>query len=173
MGLQAFIDWLVSFTFNQFQPQIKFAKKCSWAIEPTRRKDGSLGYDLYTPISLEFKPGEQIVVDTGIIFELPSYVGMFIWGKSSVTLRQIYVCSGAVDPGYTGSVGVILQNDSSKTVTIDERKPIARVTFQLAIRPIIIEIDKKDVSETARGERGFGGNKEWYIPEREVQPNDH
>ena len=162
--LQRYINWFISFLFNNFGPKIKVAKKFSNAIYPTCRKDGSLGFDLYTPEKIEIESGERSVIDTGIIFEFPYYLGMYVWDKSSVALsKHLTVCGGVIDPGYIGSIGVIMQNCYSKKVIIPEGSAIAQVVFHFAIRPILTDVEKTEIRQSDRGERGFGGDREWYI----------
>ena len=36
--------------------------------------------------------------------------------------------------------------------------------IHLAIRPEPVVVDRMEISETDRGERGFGGNENWNIP---------
>ena len=163
--LQRFFNWFVGFMFNNFEPKVKFAKKFSNAIDPTCRKDGSLGFDLYTPERVEIESGERLVIDTGIIFEFPYYLGMYVWDKSSVALKKyLTVCGGVIDPGYSGSIGVILQNSHSKKIVLPKGTAIAQVVFHLAIRPSLIDVERTEISESVRGERGFGGDWIWYIP---------
>lgn len=159
MVLQRLATGIVSFLFRHYKPEVKYMKVRDSAIDPEQRDDQSLGFDLYAPKKIVLRPGETKTIDTGIAFEIPSYMGMYLWDKSSLALAELRVCGGVIDPGYRGSVGVIMENCSLDNFTIQKGSAIAQAVFQLAIYPEMIETT--ELSDTVRGDRGFGGKSDW------------
>lgn len=49
---------------------------------PRRATDGSCGYDFYTPIAFDLKPGEFITIPTGVRCKINDYWGLFLYPRS-------------------------------------------------------------------------------------------
>lgn len=92
---------------------------------------------------------------TGIAFEIPvGYVGL-IWEKSGLSHTYgIKLFGGVVDSGYRGEVKVGMMNLSDQPFTFEKGHKIAQMLIQKVEAPEIIEVD--ELSNTARGEKGFG-----------------
>ena len=129
------------------------------ATIPAYGSEFAAGADLYACLDkdIEVKPHQTVVVPTGIALELPlGYVGL-IYARSGLATKKGLAPAnkvGVVDCDYRGEVKVALHNHSevAQTVAVGER------VAQLVITPYIPAefIEKQQLSETVRGEGGFG-----------------
>jgi dUTP pyrophosphatase len=164
--------------------QVKIKRLNENAVIPKYAHDFDAGFDLVATEDVIVEPGETVKVPTGLAFELPPHYEMQIRPRSGVTLKtKLRVQFGTVDAGYRGEVGVIVDNVASDPFSSFDHypngidgKPIERQeqeyeydTYiirkgdriaQAVIKPIeqaqFIEVDT--LSETARGEGGFGSS---------------
>ncbi len=124
---------------------------------PKAAKAGDVAFDLYSVIDHKIKPGERYAVPTGIAVEIPpGYEGQ-VRPRSGLALKEgitVLNTPGTIDSGYRGEVKTIMINHSDVSFQITKGMRIS----QLAIRPVpevtFIEVD--DLSDTDRGEGGFG-----------------
>ncbi len=73
------------------------------------------GFDLVASEDVIIEPGETACVPTGLAFEIPEGYEMQIRPRSGITLKTpLRVQLGTVDCGYTGEVGVIVDNIAQK-----------------------------------------------------------
>lgn len=113
------------------------------------------GLDLFANEEAVLKPGEFLGVPTGLAFEIPEgYVGL-IWDKSGLAINNgLKILGGVIDAGYRGEIRVGMINLSQKEYKIEKGHKIAQILIQKIEIPEIVE--SYDLSETARGDRGFG-----------------
>lgn len=131
------------------------------ATTPTYGSEFAAGADLYACLEneLTIKPGETVLVPTGIAMELPiGYAGL-IYARSGLASKKGLAPAnkvGVVDCDYRGEVMVALHNHSQNDATILPKERIA----QLVITPYVTAdfIEKDSLSETIRGEGGFGSS---------------
>lgn len=133
--------------------RIPFKKLHPDAVEPTYAKLGDAGMDL-TAISHVSK-GIYDEYGTGIALEIPEgYVGL-IYPRSSVSGKsQILANSvGVIDSGYRGELKLRF-----KTLNNVHTYAVGDKIGQLVIMPVpaVTLIETQELSETARGEGGFG-----------------
>lgn len=136
---------------------INFSKNLFEAKIPTLQSLDSVGYDLYTTETTTLRPGQMTCVDTGIVFEMDG--GYFAWVTSKSRIARdskVIVDAGVIDPGYRGSVRVLLRNVGATTVTFEKHAAVAQVLFIPAYVPVLNEVESVP-SNTERGKRGFGG----------------
>lgn len=75
------------------------------------------GFDLVAAEDVIIEPGATACVPTGLAFEIPEGFEMQIRPRSGITLKTpLRVQLGTVDCGYTGEVGVIVDNIAQKEV---------------------------------------------------------
>lgn len=127
------------------------------AFEPLHGHDADAGFDLRLPGSGDVVyvfPGQSVIIDTGVHFEIPEgYVG-FIKSKSGLNVKKGILAEGVIDAGYTGSVVVKLYNHGDNDVRFTSGDKITQIVF-LPIPKV--ELNKVDVfAETERGDDGFG-----------------
>ena len=127
---------------------------------PFRATPGSAGMDLYACLdeNIVIKPGERVLVPTGIAIALPdnSYVA-YIYARSGLAIKNgitLSNCVGVVDSDYRGEVKVGLVNLSDTDYTVSPGDRIAQMVIAPVIIPQIEEADELD--ETERNAGGFG-----------------
>lgn len=136
--------------------QVKFKKLHTDAIVPSYAKPGDAGMDM-TAISIMDDEGFQVTYGTGIAVEIPEgYVGL-IFPRSSIRKYQIELSNsvGVIDSGYRGEI----QFTFNKTAGVPSKKyAVGDRIGQLIIipYPTIIPIESDSLSDTERGEGGFG-----------------
>lgn len=83
------------------------------AIIPTYGRDGDAGFDFYASEDVYIKPGETVIIPTGIAFQLEAGFEIQIRPRSGVSAKhklRIPNAPGTVDTGYRGEVGIIVEN---------------------------------------------------------------
>ena len=139
---------------------LKIKKVRENAVVPKYATSGAAGMDLYACIEepVTLAPGKLLMIPTGIAIELPSKdLAAFIHARSGLGVKHGICLSngvGVVDSDYRGEVCVGLCNVSDRAYTIE---PFERVA-QMVIAPVaVMEIEEaEELSDTARGEGGFG-----------------
>jgi dUTP pyrophosphatase len=121
---------------------------------PTRANPFDAGLDLYALETIPFKPGELIKVKTGIAVNIPKYCVGLIRDRSSVSLKNLKVTAGVIDPGYMGDISVVITNHSDKYGCIMAGDKIAQLLVLPVFLPQVVEQDF--IGE--RSDRGFGSS---------------
>lgn len=122
------------------------------------------GFDLFTSEDLVVEGRTKAIAKTGLIFEIPSGWGIQIKNKSGITVKgvptssgeraDITVYEGTIDMDYRGEVGIMLKNEEDFSITIPKHTKIAQGVLRKVYHCTFNEVD--EVSETVRGEGGFG-----------------
>lgn len=139
---------------------LKVKKVRENAIIPKRATEGSAGIDLYACIDkpVTVSGGDLVMVPTGIAVELPhSNVAAFVFARSGLGIKHGICPSnavGVVDSDYRGEICVGLTNHSSIPFTIEPQTRIAQLVL-MPVFPMPIK-EVKELSDTERGEKGFG-----------------
>jgi dUTP pyrophosphatase len=137
--------------------KVKIKKLKENAILPAYAHSGDAGMDLFSTEDYVIRPGERMIVSTGISMELPEGYVALIWGKSGLAVKKgIAVLGGVIEHTYRGEYGVIALNTSDEDFFIKVGEKIAQVLIQP-----IVSVDLEEVSElsdTARGDGGFGSS---------------
>jgi dUTP pyrophosphatase len=122
---------------------------------PERKRDGDAGLDLYCIEDFEIEPNEIKIVRTGIAVEIPKgYFGM-IKDRSGLASKGLHVLAGIIDENYRGEIKVVLINLGKEKLKFEKYSRIA----QLLIIPYLkVEIKEDELSQTERGENGFGSS---------------
>lgn len=154
---------------------IKFKLEHSDAKLPTQAH-GDVGFDIFSCEDMTIIEGRVQKVKTGV--RIAGYdptlavnirdknVGLSnafitvypkIEGRSSLASNGIFTVAGIIDPVYRGELTVVLANMSGKDYEIKKGDRIAQLIFYpcLTLPEIKFEI-VDEVSQTARGEKGFG-----------------
>jgi dUTP pyrophosphatase len=135
--------------------KIKIKKLNPEATLPKYAHEGDAGMDIYSCEDLIILSGERAVVSTGISTEFPENYVALIWDKSGHAVKRgIKTMAGVIDSCYRGEWKICLYNTSKENFEIKKGEKIA----QALIQPIeSVEIEEiKTLSETSRGEKGFG-----------------
>ena len=127
---------------------------------PNRGTSVSAGIDFYVPEDFEtttLKPGESVLIPSGIKVQIPRGYALIAFNKSGVSVKQgMSVGACVVDEDYEGEVHLHMINTSDKDQTI--------VTGQKLVQFVLIPVSYFDVEEvddipqrdTERGAGGFG-----------------
>lgn len=136
--------------------QIPFKKTHPNAVSPCYAKPGDAGMDL-TAVEIINNEVFQITYDTGIAVEIPQgYVGL-VFPRSSIRKYDVSLTNsvGVIDSGYRGSIQATFKKNkgvASKVYAVGER--IAQII--IVPFPFVTMIETDSLSETSRGEGGFG-----------------
>lgn len=148
--MKLFVKYLENYAKNW--PRLSFAKQ-----------DDS-GLDLRAAISKPFilKAGTRTVIPNGIQVEMKADTTNFeiqIRPRSGLAVKKgiiVVNTPGTVDWGYRGELMTILLNTSDEDFEINPGDRIAQAVICPIVRPQIVEAD--DLSETERGNTGFGSS---------------
>lgn len=127
---------------------------------PTRGTNDSAGYDLYTYFDkdkAEIKPGETLMVSTGIAVEIPSGYFAGIFARSGIASKRNLRpanCVGVIDSDYRGEVKVPIYNDSDRIQTLENKERVAQMVIMPYLSVTFKEVD--ELSESNRDLEGFG-----------------
>jgi dUTP pyrophosphatase len=126
---------------------------------PTYATEHSAGADLKANISepLQLLPQERLLIPTGIFVEIPEGFEIQIRPRSGLALNYgitVLNTPGTIDADYRGEIKVILVNLSNKAFTITPKMRIAQLVVASYARAEFIQ--KKELTESARGSGGFG-----------------
>lgn len=125
---------------------------------PERATAHAAGYDIRcAEESVTLAPGEIRLVGTGLLMELPEGLECQVRPRSGLALRHgvtLPNSPGTIDPDYRGELRVIMQNLGREPVTLERGERIAQLVFARFEAPAVVLVE--DLSETARGEGGFG-----------------
>lgn len=126
---------------------------------PHYETQASAGMDLRANLSepRTLKPLERSIVGTGLFIELPIGYEAQVRPRSGLAAKKgitVLNAPGTIDADYRGEIGVILVNLSNEDFTIQNGERIAQLIIAKHERAEWIQVE--ELSETARGEGGFG-----------------
>jgi dUTP pyrophosphatase len=127
---------------------------------PSRGTSVSAGIDFYVPEDFEtvvLKPGQSVLIPSGIKAQVPRGYALIAFNKSGVATKQgLQVGACVVDEDYEGEIHLHMVNISDKDQTV--------ATGQKLVQFVLIPVCYFDVEEveelanrnTERGSGGFG-----------------
>lgn len=176
------IDWfMVEGDYNVLEPvsialpsvnhtkiSVKITKVYGDSIIPRYQTEGAAGFDLHAYIpdydaglaqrrSIQILPGDRKLIGTGIRVQIPEGYEIQLRPRSGLALKRGITLTnspGTIDFGFTGEIGVILENRGEGSFIIRNGDRICQGVLQAVPIAEFIEVDALDESE--RGERGFG-----------------
>ena len=129
------------------------------AILPSYGSAFAAGADLYAceEEKIEIAPGETRFIHTGLALEIPVGFAGLVFARSGLACKKDLAPAnkvGVIDSDYRGEVMVALHNHGKETRSVCGGERIA----QLLIMPYAAAefIESEELSDTARGEGGFG-----------------
>ena len=141
---------------------IKVIKTHPDAVLPTANNKepgtGDSGYDLVSVERVEIAKGGSEVVPVGLTLAdmTPGY-WLRIEPRSGLGFKHsLQPHLGVIDNGYRGDLGVKLYNFGSKDYVVEKGDKIAQLVVYQLNQPVFEFTD--DVSETSRGDKGFGSS---------------
>jgi len=136
---------------------VKIKKIKDNAIIPKYVHEGDSGVDLYSAEDYLLKPGERVLVSTGLKIAIPKSYEAQIRPKSGLALNNgvsIVNTPGTIDAGYRGEIGIITINLGKENFKIEKGKKIAQMVFNKVEEAKFEEVE--DLDNTKRGDGGFG-----------------
>lgn len=126
---------------------------------PTYATKGSSGMDIKANLrdAISILPQERLLIPTGLFLEIPEGFEAQIRTRSGMALKHGLAClnsPGTIDADYRGEIKIILVNFSTENQIIQPGDRIAQMVF--AKVELIQWIESESISETSRGEGGFG-----------------
>ena len=140
--------------------QVKFKKLRPDAITPTYATDGSAGLDFYVPadhVVGGVLSGRTFTINTGISVDIPHGFALLMLSRSGHGFKhqvRLTNCVGLIDSDYRGEISIQLMNDSEVSMLINPGDRIAQGVIVPV--PAVELVEVEELSETARGEGGFG-----------------
>lgn len=119
----------------------------------------SAGMDLHANLteSILLQPMDRVLVKTGLHIALPENYEAQIRPRSGLAFKKgitVLNSPGTIDADYRGEIGVILINLSREAFEIKDGERIAQMVIAPYVKADWKEV--KNLSETKRGEGGFG-----------------
>lgn len=128
---------------------------------PKYETEHSAGMDLQAAIpegeQMLLKPGAIDLVPTGIAIGLPDKYEAQIRPRSGLALKNgitVPNAPGTIDADYRGEIKIILQNLGTEDFVIERGMRIAQMIIAPVVQSVWEEVE--DLSQTTRGEGGFG-----------------
>jgi dUTP pyrophosphatase len=128
---------------------------------PSYKTVGSAGADVRASLipnnKLTIRPGERVLIPTGLSFEIPQGYEIQVRPRSGISFKTnllIVNSPGTIDSDYRGELKIIIGNFGTKEETITHGDRIA----QLIISPVIQAkyYISQQLKDTSRGMGGFG-----------------
>jgi dUTP pyrophosphatase len=162
--------------------RVKIKRMHEASVIPQYAREGDAGLDLIACEDVIIEPGETKIVPTGIAISLPPGYEAQIRPRSGITVKtKLRVQLGTIDSGYTGEIGVIVDNisptpkrlchyslgvDGKEHDTFEYLKEGTYVILkgdriaQCVIAPVLQAqfVEADELSETSRGSNGFGSS---------------
>ena len=136
---------------------LKVKKLAENAIVPTYATSYAAGMDLYSIDDATIKPGDTIVIHTGIVMEIPlNFVGL-ICARSGISIKNGIAPAnkvGVIDSDYRGEILVALHNHSNKEYTVNTGDRIAQMIISPYFMANISVVE--NLKSTDRDNGGLG-----------------
>ena len=127
---------------------------------PNRGTAASAGIDFYVPEDFEtvsLKPGESVLIPSGIRVQVPRGYALIAFNKSGVAVKQgLSVGACCVDEDYEGEVHLHMINTSNKDQVIATGQKLVQFVLIPAAYFDVEEVEEIQSRNTERGAGGFG-----------------
>lgn len=135
---------------------LSYMKLCDDARSPFKATKNSVGFDLYSPQTVEILPGSIVVIETNLAFKFPPLTYGRLAVRSSLAKCGLDILGGVIDPDYTGNVSAILKNHGDKCIMIEEGQRFVQMICESAKFPILKKIPS--LQSTTRNQNSFGSS---------------
>ena len=138
-------------------PQCRVIPIVPEARIPSKGSAEAAGCDLSSAENMTIPAHGRGLVHTGIRIAPPRGCHIEVRPRSGLALKRgltVLNTPGTIDADYRGEVGVILINLSGEPQTIEPGERICQMVIAKHESPEVIEV--QELSETERGEGGFG-----------------
>lgn len=143
----------------QKKMEIKIKALHSKAVLPKYQTSGAAGFDLCSVVEAVIKPGEWVLIQTGIALEIPSGFEVQIRPRSGLALKygiSVLNAPGTIDSDYRGEIGVVLINHSKQDFKVEIGDRIAQGIIAQVVQADFTFV--QDLSQTLRDQKGFGSS---------------
>lgn len=142
-------------------PQILFKKLLPHAQIPTQGSEHAAGFDLYAAGVMMDVTHNQLIVDTGLTIAFDTGYVLMLHGRSGLASKfgiRLSNGTGIIDADYRGPLKVLLRSDLLSLEELARQITIGDRVAQAILLPIpqVTWVEATQLSETARGEGGFG-----------------
>lgn len=131
---------------------------------PQRSNPSDAGLDIFfSPEdnrTVEVRPGQSVVLETGLKFGVPHGYMLEVKNRSSVaSKRSLLVGACVIDSGYAGEVKINLHNVGNESQLLQPGDKIAQVVMVPVVhfRPCLTDEEQLYSSPIAISDRGAGG----------------
>jgi dUTP pyrophosphatase len=135
---------------------IKFKKLNPNAVVPRFTRIDDAAMDVTSTDSAVISPGCIRTLSTGIAAELPPGHWVKLEQRSGLAKHGLAVLGGVIDGNYRGEWKVMLLNTGPTTVLVKAGERIAQAA--LHYRPEVVVQEVQELTETGRGDAGFGSS---------------
>jgi dUTP pyrophosphatase len=128
------------------------------AALPSVQHEGDAGLDLRAAVDATIKPGERVIVPTGVAVAIPDGHAGLVLPRSGLASKHgltLANAPGLIDAGYRGEVMCSMVNlDRDEAIEIRAGDRIAQLVI-IAV-PAVAPAWADELPESHRGEGGFG-----------------
>jgi dUTP diphosphatase len=124
---------------------------------PAYARPDDAGLDLHAAEAVTLKPGDRMLVATGIALALPPGFAGFVLPRSGLALRHgvtLLNTPGLIDAGYRGEIKVLLVNHGTVAVTLARGDRVAQLVVQRVEH--VVPAPVAVLPNSLRGAGGFG-----------------
>lgn len=141
---------------NYVTPVVKIARMSSKIVMPKQAHDTDAGFDLSSTTRVDIPPGCSMLVGTGLRMEIPiGWCGQINPRSGLASKYQVVVGARVIDAAYRGELMINLINNGHDIFEVVEGMRVAQILF-LPVLTSVVEITEDELSNTIRGEDGFG-----------------
>ncbi len=154
--------------------EVKFKKLSDKAVVPTKAHSSDAGFDLTaTRVTSEVNECGQFVLvyHTDLAMEIPDgYVGL-VFPRSSISKKSLYQTNsvGVIDSNYRGEIMVKYKNTTGDSIPAVYNLGDKIAQLIIMPYPTIEFVEAEELSESDRGEGGFGSTDKETNTENEAK----
>ena len=134
--------------------KFKFELEGADIIQPLRSTKGSAGYDIFSPHDIIIKPGEEVMIDSGVKIILNNNLVALMYPRSSLCLKRglrLTNSVGVIDSDFRQSIKIPLYNFSGKEVEIKKGEKLVQIVVTE-----FVTADDEDENELGERTGGIG-----------------
>lgn len=141
------------------KPKIKFALTKEGVKPPTRASKEAAGFDFYCAENISIPPHQKKMINTYVKHDIPKDVVGILAPRSGHAVKKglrLFFAPGIIDADYRGEINILVENVGAGFAIIEKDERFAQIVY-LQLPALDFEIIKEsELSQTERGEGGFG-----------------
>ena len=129
------------------------------ATIPLKTSAGAAGFDLVNPSTINIPPASIGIVQTKVAIAIPKdHYGQIAMRSGISKQKKLMILGGILDSDFRGEIVVMCYNGSiHKTAQISHGERFAQIIIS-KIHPSSVMVEVAALSNTERGEKGFGSS---------------